>query len=63
MAKTYAQYVAEVRGDLEGYDADLCVYYDLADAMLEDKEFKQLAVKKFGNTINLRESVVHSLTH
>jgi uncharacterized protein YutE (UPF0331/DUF86 family) len=63
MTQTYAQYVAGVREDMvsEGYGEDFSVYYDIAESLLEDKEFKKLAVKKFGNVVNLREIVAHSL--
>lgn len=63
MAQTYAQIVAGVREDMasEGYAEDFSIYYDIAESLLEDKEFKKLAVKKFGKIANLREIVAHSL--
>ena len=63
MSQTYAQYVADVRADMasEGYAEDFSIYYDIAEALLYDPEFKKLAVKKFGNISNLREIVAHSL--
>ena len=63
MAQTYAQYVAGVREDMasEGYEEDFSVYYDIAESLLYDPEFKKLAVKKFGKISNLREIVAHSL--
>lgn len=65
MAKTYQQYMAGVREDLasEGYEADICVYYDIAESLLEDKEFKRLAKKQFPgrDTMSLKECVAHSI--
>ena len=65
MAKTYEQHMAEVREDIasEGYEADICVYMDIAEALLWDPEFKALAVKRFPgrDTMTLKECVAHSI--
>jgi uncharacterized protein YutE (UPF0331/DUF86 family) len=63
MAQTYAQYVADVQSDMasEGYEKDFSTYYDIAECLLFDPDFKKLAMKKFGNIPNLREIVAHSL--
>jgi len=63
MGQTYEQYVADVRADMasEGYEQDFSIYYDIAECLLFDSEFKKLAIKKFGNIANLREIVANSL--
>ena len=64
MAQTYEQAIADVRADLasEGYEADICVYMDIAEALLYDPEFKALAEKRFPNrgTMQLKECVAHT---
>ena len=49
MSKTYQQHMAEVREDIasEGYEADICIYMDIAESLLFDPEFKRLAKKQF----------------
>ena len=65
MAQTYQQYMAGVREDLasEGYEADICVYMDIAEALLFDPEFKRLAEKQFPHRagMELKECVAHSI--
>ena len=65
MSKTYAQYIAEVRSDLadEGYEADIILYFDIADSLLDDAKFKALAQAKFPgrNDVALKECVAHSI--
>ena len=65
MAQTYQQYMAGVREDLasEGYEADICVYMDIAESLLFDPEFKRLAEKQFPNRagMELKECVAHSI--
>lgn len=65
MAKTYAQHMAEVRQDIEseGYEADICIYLDIAESLLFDPEFKRLAMKQFPGRkgMDLRECVAHSI--
>ena len=65
MAKTYAQHMAEVREDIasEGYEADICVYMDIAEALLWDPDFRRLAEAKFPgrDTMSLKECVAHSI--
>jgi hypothetical protein len=65
MAQTYAQAIADVRADLmsEGYEADICIYMDIAESLLEDKSFRRLAEAKFPgrDTMSLKECVAHSI--
>jgi hypothetical protein len=65
MSKTYDQYVADCRSDIEseGYERDLGVYMDIAESMLFDSAFRALAVRKFGqqSEFALKECVAHSL--
>ena len=65
MSKSYAQYIAEVRADLaeEGYEADIILYFDIADSLLDDAKFKALAQAKFPgrNDVALKECVAHSI--
>jgi len=65
MKQTYAQAIADVRADLasEGYEADICMYMDIAESLLEDPEFKALAMKRFPDrgTMQLKECVAHSI--
>ena len=65
MSKSYAQYIAEVRADLaeEGYEADIILYFDIAESLLDDAEFKALAQAKFPgrNDLSLKECVAHTI--
>ena len=65
MSKTYSQYIAEVRADLadEGYEADIILYFDIAESLLDDPLFKALAQSKFPgrNGVALKECVAHSI--
>ena len=65
MSKTYDQYVADCQSDIEseGYEADIGVYMDIAESMLYDSAFRDLAVAKFGpqSKFALKECVAHSL--
>lgn len=65
MKQTYEKAIADVRADLasEGYEADICVYMDIAESLLEDPEFKALATKRFPDrgSMQLKECVAHSI--
>ena len=65
MAKTFKQYIAEVRADMadEGYEADIIIYFDIAESLLEDPKFKKLAEKQFPGRAGalLKECVAHSI--
>mgnify|MGYP006276286687 FL=1 len=65
MTQTYEQYMAGVREDIasEGYEADICIYMDIAEALLWDPEFKALAVKRFPgrDAMTLKECVAHTI--
>ena len=68
MTKTFEQHCREARKDMAAdgiYDMeDSTVYYDIAEAMLFDPEFKQMAKKRFPNVKNeqtLRECVAESM--
>ena len=67
-SKTFEQYCADVREDMQAdglYDmADASVYYDIAESLLYDPEFKKLAKKRFPSVKDatiLRECVADSI--
>ena len=68
MAKTFEQHCREARQDMAAdgmYDMeDSTMYFDIAEAMLFDPEFKKMAKKRFPNVKSesvLRECVADSL--
>lgn len=67
MTKAYEQMCRECRKDMEAdglYDmTDSTVFYDIAEAMLYDPEFKKEAKKKFPTVSDqiLRECVADSI--
>lgn len=67
-SKTFEQVCRECREDMQAdglYDmADASVYYDIAESLLYDPEFKKLAKKRFPSVKDetiLRECVADSI--